>query len=248
MLINQTIDKLHDMGLDAMASGLREQMEQSQYHELSFEERLGLLVDREATWRENRRHATRLKAAKLRHQATVEDVEFRAPRGLDRSVVLSLAQGEWIANRHNLLITGATGCGKSFLSCALANAAVRHGHTALYVRAPRLLDDLAVTHGDGRYQLLLRQLARVSLLVIDDFLLTPVSVEQARDLLEVIEDRSQLRSTLVASQLPVDSWHAALADPTLADAILDRLVNNAHRIALKGPSMRRRQPEANPVA
>jgi DNA replication protein DnaC len=248
MLINQTIDKLHDMGLDAMASGLREQMEQSQYSELSFEERLGLLVDREATWRENRRQATRLKAAKLRHQASVEDVEFRAPRGLDRSVVLSLAQGEWIANRHNLLITGATGCGKSFLSCALANAAVRHGHTALYVRAPRLLDDLAVTRGDGRYQLLLRQLARVSLLVIDDFLLTPVTVEQARDLLEVIEDRSQLRSTLVASQLPVESWHAALADPTLADAILDRLVNNAHRIALKGPSMRRRQPEANPVA
>jgi DNA replication protein DnaC len=248
MLINQTIDKLNDMGLTAMASGLREQMEHSQYSELSFEERLGLLVDREATWRENRRQATRLKAAKLRHQATVEDVEFRAPRGLDRGVVLSLAQGEWIANRHNLLITGATGCGKSFLSCALANAAVRHGHTALYVRAPRLLDDLAVTRGDGRYQLLLRQLARVSLLVIDDFLLTPVSVEQARDLLEVIEDRSQLRSTLVASQLPVESWHAALADPTLADAILDRLINNAHRIALKGPSLRRRQPEANPVA
>ena len=248
MLINQTIDKLNDMGLTAMASGLREQLEQSQYHELRFEERLGLLVDREATWRENRRQATRLKAAKLRHQATVEDIEFRAPRGLDRGVVLSLAQGEWIANRHNLLITGATGCGKSFLSCALANAAVRHGHTALYVRAPRLLDDLAVTRGDGRYQLLLRQLARVSLLVIDDFLLTPVTVEQARDLLEVIEDRSQLRSTLVASQLPVESWHAALADPTLADAILDRLVNNAHRIALKGPSMRRRQPEANPVA
>lgn len=248
MLINQTIDKLNDMGLTAMASALREQMEQSQYHELNFEERLGLLVDREATWRENRRQATRLKAARLRHQATVEDIEFRAPRGLDRAVVLSLAQGEWIANRNNLLVTGATGCGKSFLSCALANAAVRHGHTALYVRAPRLLDDLAVTRGDGRYQRLLTQLARVSLLVIDDFLLTPVTVEQARDLLEVIEDRSQLRSTLVASQLPVESWHAALADPTLADAILDRLVHNAHRVALKGPSMRRRQPEATPVA
>ena len=248
MLTNQTIDKLDAMGLNAMASALREQMEQSQYHELSFEERLGLLVDREATWRENRRQATRLKAARLRHQATVEDNEFRAPRGLDRSLLLSLAQAEWIANRHNLLVTGATGCGKSFLSCALANAAVRHGHTALYVRAPRLLDDLAVTRGDGRYQRLLTQLARVSLLVIDDFLLTPVTVEQARDLLEVIEDRSQLRSTLVASQLPVESWHAALADPTLADAILDRLVNNAHRITLKGPSLRRRQPEPNPVA
>ena len=199
MLINQTIDKLNDMGLTAMASGLREQMEQSQYQELSFEERLGLLVDREATWRENRRQATRLKAARLRHQATVEDIDFRAPRGLDRAFVLSLAQSEWIANRHNLLITGATGCGKSFLSCALANAAVRHGHTALYVRATRLLDDLAVTLGDSRYHRLLTQLARVSLLVIDDFLLTPVTVEQARDLLEVIEDRSQLRSTLVAS-------------------------------------------------
>jgi DNA replication protein DnaC len=248
MLTNQTIDKLDAMGLNAMATGLREQMEQSQYHELSFEERLGLLVDREASWRENRRLATRLKAAKMRHQATVEDIDFRAPRGLDRALVLSLAQSEWVANRHNLMISGATGCGKSFLCCALAHAAVRHGHTALYVRAPRLLDDLAVTRGDGRYQRLLTQLARVSLLVLDDFLLTPATVEQARDLLEVIEDRSQLRSTLVASQLPVDSWHAALADPTLADAILDRLVHNAHRITLKGPSLRRRQPEANPVA
>jgi DNA replication protein DnaC len=247
MLTNQTIDKLDAMGLNAMATGLREQMEQSQYHELSFEERLGLLVDREASWRENRRLATRLKAAKMRHQATVEDIDFRAPRGLDRALVLSLAQSEWVANRHNLMISGATGCGKSFLCCALAHAAVRHGHTALYVRAPRLLDDLAVTRGDGRYQRLLTQLARVSLLVLDDFLLTPATVEQARDLLEVIEDRSQLRSTLVASQLPVDSWHAALADPTLADAILDRLLQSSHRITLKGPSMRRREPEANTV-
>ncbi len=248
MLTNQTIDKLDAMGLNAMATALREQMEQSQYHELSFEERLGLLVDREASWRENRRLATRLKAAKMRHQATVEDIDFHAPRGLDRGLVLSLAQAEWVANRQNLLVSGATGCGKSFLCCALAHAAVRHGHTALYVRAPRLLDDLAVTRGDGRYHRLLTQLARVSLLVVDDFLLTPATVEQARDLLEVIEDRSQLRSTLVASQIPVDSWHAALADPTLADAILDRLVHNAHRITLKGPSMRRRQPEGTPVA
>ena len=248
MLINQTIDKLDAMGLSAMATALREQLEQSQYLELSFEERLGLLVDREASWRENRRLATRLKAAKLRHQATVEDIDFRAPRGLDRALILSLAQADWVANRHNLLISGATGCGKSFLCCALAHAAVRHGHAALYVRTPRLLDDLAVTRGDGRFHRLLTQLTRVSLLVLDDFLLTPASLDQARDLLEVIEDRSQLRSTLVASQLPVESWHAALADPTLADAILDRLVQNAHRITLKGPSMRRREPEAKPVA
>lgn len=243
MLIHQTLDKLDQMGLSGMATALREQLEQSQYTELSFEDRFGLLVDREATWRENRRLATRLKAARLRHQATVEDIDFRAPRGLDRAVVLSLAQAGWVGAHHNLLLTGATGVGKSYIACALAHAAVRQGHTALYVRGPRLLADLAVTRGDGRYHRLLAQLARVSLLVLDDFLLTPASAEQARDLLEVIEDRSQLRSTLVASQLPVDSWHGALADPTLADAILDRLMQSAHRLNLKGPSMRRREPE-----
>jgi DNA replication protein DnaC len=247
VLINQTLDKLDQMGLGGMAIALREQLEQSQYHELGFEDRFGLLVDREATWRENRRLATRLKAAKLRHNATIEDLDFRAPRGLDRAVVLSLAQAGWVAAHHNLLLSGATGVGKSFVCCALAHSAVRQGHTALYVRTPRLLSDLAVTRGDGRYHRLLAQLARVALLVLDDFLLTPVSVEQARDLLEVIEDRSQLRSTMVASQLPVESWHAAIADPTLADAILDRLLQSSHRITLKGPSMRRREPEDNPV-
>ena len=145
------------------------------------------------------------------------------------------------------MISGATGCGKSFIACALAHAAIRQGHTALYVRTPRLLDDLAITRGDGRYHTLLGQLNRAALLVLDDFLLTPATVAQARDLLEVIEDRSQLRSTMVASQLPVEMWHDALADPTLADAILDRLVHNAYRITLKGPSMRRREPEAIPV-
>jgi DNA replication protein DnaC len=208
MLIQQTLGKLDEMGLGGMATALREQLEQSQYLELAFEDRLGLLVDREATWRENRRLATRLKAAKLRHQATVEDIDFRAPRGLDRMTVLSLAQASWVVAHHNLLVTGATGCGKSFLCCALAHAVVRQGHTALYVRCPRLLADLAITRGDGRYQRLLAQLARVSLLVLDDFLLTTVTVEQARDLLEVIEDRSQLRSTLVASQLPIESCTA----------------------------------------
>ena len=246
MLIHQTLDKLDQMGLSGMATALREQLEQSQYHELGFEDRLGLLVDREASWRENRRLATRLKAARLRHQATIEDIDFRAPRGLDRAVVLSLAQAGWVASHHNLLLTGATGVGKSFVCCALAHAAVRQGHTALYVRTPRLLSDLAVTRGDGRYHRLLAQLARVGLLVLDDFLLTPASVEQARDLLEVIEDRSQVRSTMIASQLPVESWHGAMADPTLADAILDRLLQSAHRINLKGPSLRRREPEPNP--
>jgi DNA replication protein DnaC len=247
MLIHQTLDKLDQMSLGAMAAALREQLEQSQYLELPFEDRLGLLVDREANWRENRRLTTRLKAARLRHRATVEDIDFRAPRGLDRSVILSLARAGWVAANHNLLISGATGCGKSYISCALAHAAIRQGYTALYVRTPRLLDDLAITRGDGRYHTLLGQLNRAALLVLDDFLLTPATVEQARDLLGVIEDRSQLRSTLVASQLPVEMWHDILADPTLADAILDRLVHNGYRITLKGPSMRRREPEVNPV-
>lgn len=249
MLIQQTLDKLDAIGLGGMATALREQLEQApQYLELSFEDRLGLLVDRETDWRDSRRLATRLKAAKLRHPASVEDIDFRSPRGLDRGVILSLAQGGWVAHHQNVLLTGATGCGKSYLSCALAHAAIRQGHTALYVRTPRLLDDLAVSRGDGRYQRLLAQLQRVALLVLDDFLLTPATVDQCRDLLEVVEDRAQLRSTLVASQLPIDAWHAAMADPTLAEAILDRLLHQGHRITLKGASLRRREPDDEPAA
>jgi DNA replication protein DnaC len=227
-----------------MALGLREQLESSQYLSLSFDERFGLLIDRETEARDSRRLALRLKAAKLRQEASVEDIDFRAARGLDRSTILNLAQAGWVASKHNLLVTGPTGAGKSFVSCALAHAAVRRGHTALYVRTPRLLAELALSRGDGRYVRRLGQLARIGLLVLDDFLLTPPNVVEAKDLLEVIDDRNQVRSTLVVSQLPVENWHAALAtgDPTLADAILDRLVHNAHRLELKGASMRRRQP------
>jgi DNA replication protein DnaC len=178
---------------------------------------------------------------------SVEEIDFRVPRGLDRSLVLSLAQGGWVEAHHNLLLTGPTGFGKSFIACALAHAAIRRGHTALYTRAPRLLADLRLARGDGRYPRLLIQLAKVGLLVIDDFLITSAQGDEASDLLEVVDDRNQLRSTMVVSQLPVESWHHALADPTLADAILDRLVHNAHRIALKGESMRQRQPSADPV-
>ena len=244
MLINQTLDKLDALGLFGLALGLREQLESSQYTSLSFDERLGLLVDREMQTRDSRRLALRLKAAKLRQEATVEDIDFRTPRGLDRSVIMNLAQASWVSAKHNCLISGPTGAGKSFLATALAHAAIRRGHTALYIRTPRLLADLAISRGDGRYVRRLAQLARLSLLVIDDFLLTSPTVVEAKDLLEVIDDRSQLRSTLVVSQLPVENWHPALAagDPTLADAILDRLIHNAHRLTLKGSSMRRRQP------
>src|SRR5438874_3776169 len=248
MLMTQTFDKLDALGLFGMALGLREQLEGSQYLSLSFDERFGLLVDREAEARDSRRLALRLKAAKLRQEASVEDIDFRSPRGLDKTVIVNLAQAGWVAAHHNVLISGPTGAGKSFLACALAHAAVRRGHTALYVRTPRLLAELALSRGDGRYVRRLGQLASIGLLVLDDFLLTPPSVIEAKDLLEVIDDRSQLRSTLVVSQLPVENWHPALADgdPTLADAILDRLVHNAHRLTLKGASMRRRQPEEEP--
>jgi DNA replication protein DnaC len=236
VLSQHTIDKLEAMGLSAMADGLRQQMEQAQYAELSFEERLGLLVDREATWRENRRLQTRLYAAKLRQSATVEEIDFRAPRGLDRSVLLGLAEAGWVKAHHNLLLTGATGCGKSFVACALAHAAIRNGHAALYARTPRLLSDLALARGDGRYPRLLNKLARTELLVLDDFLLTPINSEEAKDLLEIVEDRNQVRSTMVVSQLPVDSWHQAIPDPTLADAILDRFLFRRRN--------KRRYPEA----
>jgi DNA replication protein DnaC len=224
-----------------MVLGLREQLESNQYRNLSFDERLGLLVDCEAETRDSRRLALRLKAAKLRQEGTVEDLDFRTPRGLDRSVLLSLAQASWVAAHQ--LITGPTGAGKSFVACALTYAAIRRGHTALYVRTPRLLAELALSRRDGRYVRRLGQLARIGLLVLDDLLLTPPSVID-KDLLEVIDDRSQVRSTLVVSQLPVEARHPALAggDPTLADAILDGLVQHAHRLPLTGASMRRRQP------
>jgi DNA replication protein DnaC len=244
MTDNQTIEKLEALGMAAMAAGLAEQLSApGTYDELSFAERLGLLVDKEADARDSRRLAARLKAAKLRYPAAVEDIDFKAPRGLDRSVVLALAQGPWVREHHNLLVTGPTGCGKSFLACALANSAVRQGYTALYVRTPRLLDDLALGRADGRYARTLSQLARVSLLVLDDFLLSPAPVEACRDLLEVVEDRAGLRSTIVASQLPVDKWHPSMADPTVADAVLDRVCQAAHRVVLRGASMRKRQPD-----
>jgi DNA replication protein DnaC len=247
VLENQTIDKLAVLGLAAMAAGLTEQLQApGTYDELSFAERLGLLADKEADARDSRRLAARLKAAKLRYPASVEDIDFRAPRGLDKAVVLALAQGTWVREHHNVLISGPTGCGKSYVACALANAAVRQGYTALYLRTPRLTDDLALGRADGRYARVLSQLARVAVLVLDDFLLTPASVEACRDLLEVIEDRSGLRSTVVASQLPVDKWHPSMADPTLADAVLDRLCQASHRIALKGASMRKRDTAPPP--
>ena len=242
MLITPTLEQLRSLGLTGMARALTEQLETSEYQALNFEERLGMLVDRESQDRANRRLERNLKAAKLRLSACVEDIDFRHPRGLDRTVVLTLASGHWVQAHQNLLIVGPTGAGKSYLACALTQAAVRAGHTALYLRAPRLLDDLAIAHVDGRWARLLAAWGRIDVLVIDDLAIRPLTLSQAADLLEVIEDRSQRRSTVVTSQLPLAHWHEVLGDPTLADAILDRLTHNAHRIELRGDSLRRTAP------
>lgn len=248
MLTHPTLDKLHTLQLRGMAQAFEEQLTLPAAGELSFAERLGLLVDREATYRESRRLAGRLKQARLRHDAALEDVDFRTPRGLDKRLVLALASCEWIDQHHNVLVTGPTGVGKSFLACALAHKACREGYTALYHRLPRLLAELALARGDGRYPRLMAALGKPRLLVLDDWGLHPLTDSGRRDLLEIFEDRYGRRSTLVTSQLPVDTWHDALGDPTLADAILDRLVHNAHRLELRGESLRKRQATPRPEA
>lgn len=240
MLTQPTVERLHTLGLVGMARALAEQL-QSDSDELTFLERLGLLVDREQTERENRRLKARLAQAHLRQTATVEDVNLKLPRGLDKALFRSLSSCQWIAKHHNLLITGKTGVGKSYLACALAQKACRDGYRVLYVRVTRLLSELGLAKGDGRYPKLLASLARTDLLVLDDWGLQPFSDGQRRDLLEILDDRYDRRSTLVTSQLPVDSWHDAIGDPTLADAVLDRLIHNAYRLPLTGESVRKRR-------
>lgn len=241
MLTHPTTEKLNQLRLYGMAHALTEQANIAEIGTLAFEERLGLLVDREMTERSNRLTASRLMRARLKQSATAEDIDFRAPRGLDRPLFQSLLTGNWVTDHQNVLLTGPTGVGKTYLACALANQACRQGVSALYFRLPRLLQDLAIARGDGRYAKLLAQFAKIQVLVLDDWGLAAFSDESRRDLLEIFDDRHGSRSTIVTSQLPVEHWHEALGDPTLADAILDRLVHNAHRIALKGDSLRRKK-------
>ena len=222
-----------------MLIALEEQMQMTDIGSLTFEDRLGLLIDREMTERDNRRLATRLKKAKLRQNASLEDVDLRYPRGLDKSLLMQLGQCRWLKEHQNVLIIGPTGVGKTYLACALANKACREGYSVLYFRLSRLLYDLNIAKGDGRYDKLLKAMARADLLVFDDWGLDTFSKDQQHDLLEILEDRHGRRSTLITSQLPVKHWYDILGDPTLADAILDRLVHNAHKINLKGDSMRK---------
>jgi DNA replication protein DnaC len=241
MLTHPTRDKLIELKLFGMAKALAEQGELPEVAGLHFEERLGLLVDREMTERENRRLSSRLKKARLKQSACIEDIDFRHGRGLDKSLLQQLFSCQWIQSHHNILICGSTGTGKSYLSSALAHRACRCGYRALYLRAPRLFEELALAKGIGRYVKLLASYANYQLLVLDDWGLSPLSEEQRRDLLEIIEERHGSGSTLIASQLPVEHWHKMIGDPTLADAILDRLVHNAYKINLKGESMRKRK-------
>ncbi len=239
MLRHETIEKMNTMKLFGLVCSFENQLSSSEYKELSFEERVGLMVDAEWTEREQRKLSRRLRAAKLRYPACLENVNFQAPRGLNRQQILSLGNGRWIAEHHNLLITGPTGIGKSFLACAFVERACRRGFTGYYVRAPRLLHELAVARGDGSYARLLSRLAKLDLLAIDDWLLHPLKESERRDLMEVIEDRAERGSTLIATQIPVKQWHAAIGDPNQADAICDRILHRAHRIALKGASLRK---------
>jgi DNA replication protein DnaC len=245
MLIEPTLDSLNRLKLHGMAAALSEQLTQSNTHGLSFEERLGLLVDRELTYRDNRRLTRLLQLAQLKQRACLEDIDLRSRRGLDRAQLASLASCDWVRAAHNLIVHGPTGSGKTFLACALAHQACRQGLSAVYLRAPRLFEELNLCHADGSFRKRLVALAKVSLIVIDDFAIAPIAARERSDLLEVLDDRVGTRSTIITSQLPIEHWHDYIGDPTLADAILDRLLHSAHKIHLEGESMRKRAAAEN---
>ena len=246
MLNQQTLEKLRALRLLGMAEAFRAQAEQPDITQLSFEERFALLVDQQWNWKQNRALARRLANAKLRHRALVEDIDLRSPRGLDRSLIRSLSQTSgWVDQHQNVFLIGPTGIGKSFLACALAEKACRDGYTALYTRATQLFRDLNLARVDGSLRSRFARLAKVDVLVVDDWAMAPLGDLERRDFLEICEDRYQIRSLVLTSQLPVAQWHAQIGDPTLADSILDRLVHNAHRIEMQGESMR--SEKARPV-
>ncbi len=240
MLHQHTLDQLRSLRLDGVIAALNDTALHASAEGLPFEQRLALLVQREIDWRDSKRVARLLKAARLKvSTACVEDIDWRAGRGLDRHLVTALAQGDWIRHGRNVLITGATGCGKTWLGCALAQQAARQGFTVLYARATRLLQELQVARGDGSLAKRLAALARLDLLLLDDLAIAPIAPQEREDLLELLDDRVGSRSTLITSQMPIEAWHQWLGEPTIADAIMDRLLHGSHTLALKGESMRR---------
>jgi len=241
LLMHPTLDQLHQLGLAGMARAFGELEANPQSAELSHAEWLGLLLDREVTERSERRLRLRLRYARRRHQAAVEDVDYRAARGLDRALFQALTAGRWIDEAQNLIIEGPAGVGKSWLACALGQRACRDNRSVLYQRIPRMFSDLALARGDGRYPRLMRALGGVKLLILDDFGLKALGPEQRHDMLEIVEDRYGRGATLIASQIPVDRWHDLIGEPTLADAILDRIIHNAHRLQLSGDSLRKQK-------
>jgi DNA replication protein DnaC len=239
MLNEQTRDKLYQMKLYGLATAFNEYLEQVDKGDLSFEERFGMMTDREWQTRQERQLGRRLKSAKLREAACVEDINYRHPRQLDRSLMQRLTTCDWVRSHQNIVITGATGLGKTWLACALANKACREGFSAYQARVTRLLEQLRIAHADGSYMKELSRLAKTDVLILDDWGIAPLNDAGRRDILEVIHDRHGVRSTIVTSQVPVKKWHDTIGDPTIADAIMDRLVHRAHRIDLKGQSMRK---------
>ena len=239
MLNEQTLEKLYAMRLTGMADAFKDQLTQPDMNDLSFEERFAFLVDQHWTWKENLRMQTLLRNAKLRDNACIEDIDFKTPRGIDKSVMLRLSGGDWIRNAQNLIITGPTGVGKTYLSCALANQACRKGYSSLYKRSSRLFQELTVSRVDGTYPKLMNRISKTKVLIIDDFLITPMKDKDRKDLLEVIEDRHGLASTIISTQIPMKNWFESIGDPTIADAVMDRLIHSSHKINLKGESMRK---------